>query len=219
MSLLSLFTRKPPTLGYGELTVQFDAVLEQVVTKAAQITEFPVEFGANASDHRIVMPVRYTLVGAISNNPVRIGLDNIAGVAAQVATGAIGSRLGSAASAVSSAVGGAISAAFLAGSSGTRSSSAWDMLSDLLANGEPFDVQVGDELIQDMVIIRLDRRRTPQNEDGLEFIADLQQLQIINTQTVQKGTVKSADQLPANDPVSTQAAPVESRGQVVGLPE
>jgi len=220
MSLVTLFTRRDPTLGYGEMVVQFDAVMEQIVTKAVHVTEFPLEFGANASDHRIVLPTRYTLIGAISNNPIRIGWDSdpnmaIGGTAVQGILGAIGGRAG----AVLSRAGGAVSAAFLAGSSGTRSSNAWALLSELMRAGEPFEVQVGDENLPDMVITRLDRRRLPENENGLEFIAELRQLQIVHTQTVASSPIESVNQLRAGDPVRTLGAPVESRGQIVGLPE
>lgn len=220
MSLVTLFTRRDPTIGYGDLTVQFDAVLEQVVTKAVHVTEFPVEFGANAADHRVVLPTRYTLVGAISNNPIRIGWDSdpnmlIGGTISQQVMGRIGGRAG----AVISAVGGAVSAAFLAGSSGTRSSNAWALLSELMITGEPFEVQAGDENIPDMVITRLDQRRLPETENGLEFIAELRQLPIVHTQTVASSPVQSVNQLRAGDPIRSLAAPVESRGQVVGMPE
>lgn len=215
MSLVSLFTRTDPSLGVGELAVHFDAVLEQVVSKSVDITEFPVEFGANANDHRIIQPVRYTLVGAISNNPIRLSLDNLPGTLLGSAVGSIGGRAG----AVGTGIAGVINAAFLAGSSGTRSSSAWATLTDLMNQGEPFDVQVGDETIPSMIIARLDRRRVPQNENGLEFIAELRQLSIIQTQTVALGQIQSAAQLRQNDPIATQAAPVDSRGLVVGLPQ
>ena len=79
--------------------------------------------------------------------------------------------------------------------------------------GEPFTVQTGLELLDNMVITRLDTRKTPQNEDGLEFIAELRELIVVYTQLV-KTTVESAAQLPEGDRAKTQAAPEQQQGQV-----
>lgn len=60
------------------------------------------------------------------------------------------------------------------------------------------------------MIIRLDERTRPDNEDGLVFIAELQQVRIGQAKVGQG--VKSAEQLLKNDPVTTQGAPSVSNG-------
>ncbi|MNH33374.1 hypothetical protein D3C79_938820 [compost metagenome] len=61
-----------------------------------------------------------------------------------------------------------------------------------------------------MVLIRLDQRTRPEDEDGLVFVAELQQVRIVKSQ-ITRG-VTSADQLQQNDPVATQGAPMVSMG-------
>jgi hypothetical protein len=54
-------------------------------------------------------------------------------------------------------------------------------------------LDTGKEIMRDMMIIRLDERTLPENEDGLVFIAELQQVRIVRSK-VGRG-VTSADQL------------------------
>lgn len=205
MSLLSLFTQSAPTLG----GVSFDAVLEYSTEKSITLTQFPVEFGANINDHRILNPERYYLVGAVSNNPLGFGLDDIA----NIGVGASGTLIGGVAGAAVSAVGSFLSSAFLSGSSQTRAASAWELMSRLLQSGEPFEVVSGLETLRDMVVINLSQRTTPESEQGVIFIAELRQVQIVFTELVQTG-VASSGQLRKNDRSATQAAPDVQKGQV-----
>ncbi|MNP73846.1 hypothetical protein D3C76_1706240 [compost metagenome] len=64
--------------------------------------------------------------------------------------------------------------------------------------------------MKDMVLIRIDQRTRPEDEDGLVFVAELQQARIVRSQ-ISRG-VTSADQLLKNDPVATQGAPMVSSG-------
>lgn len=205
MSITTLFTSSAPSLG----GVSFDAVLEYSTEKSITLTQYPVEFGANINDHRILNPDRYYLVGAISNNPLGFGLDDIA----NIGVGAAGTLIGGVAGAAVSAVGSFLSASFLSGSSGTRSASAWELLSNLMTSGEPFEVVSGLETLRDMVVINISQRTTPESEQGLIFIAELRQVQIVFTQLVQTG-VASSGQLSKTDRSATQAAPDVQKGQV-----
>ena len=66
------------------------------------------------------------------------------------------------------------------------------------------------EIMRDMMLVRLDQRTRPEDEDGLIFIAELQQVRIVKSK-VGKG-VTSADQLMKNDTVTTQGAPMVDSG-------
>lgn len=198
MSLMSIFTKTLPKIG----PLEFDAKLEGITSKAVTLTQYPVEFGANTNDHAILMPNRYLLTGAVSNSPLGLGLDDIGMMGAGAIATAVGGVGGAAITAVS--------AYLLSGGDDTRASTAWASLTAIMEARAKFDLDTGKEIMRDMMIIRLDERTRPENEDGLVFIAELQQVRIVRS-TVGRG-VTSADQLMKNDTVSTQGAPMISAG-------
>ena len=198
MSLMSIYTKTLPKIG----PLEFDAKLEGITSKAITLTQYPVEFGANTNDHAILMPNRYLLTGAVSNSPLGLGLDDIGMMGAGAIATAVGGVGGAAITAVS--------AYLLSGGDDTRASTAWASLTAIMEARAKFDLDTGKEIMRDMMIIRLDERTRPENEDGLVFIAELQQVRIVRS-TVGRG-VTSADQLMKNDTVSTQGAPMISAG-------
>lgn len=196
--VMSIFSKTLPTMG----PLEFDAKLEGSTSKAILLTQYPVEFGANTNDHAILLPDRYLLTGAISNTPLGLGLDDIGMMGAGVAASVVGGVAGAAITAVS--------AYLLSGSEETRASTAWASLTAILKSRSRFDLDTGREIMQDMVLIRLDERTRPETEDGLIFVAELQQIKLSKSVTT-KG-VTSADQLMQNDSVATQGAPMVSTG-------
>lgn len=198
MSLMSIFTKTLPKIG----PLEFDAKLEGITSKAITLTQYPVEFGANTNDHAILMPNRYLLTGAVSNSPLGLGLDDIGMMGAGALATVVGGVGGAAISAVS--------AYLLSGSDDTRASTAWASLTAIMEARAKFDLDTGKEIMRDMMIIRLDERTRPDNEDGLVFIAELQQVRIVKS-PLGRG-VNSADQLMQNDTVSTQGAPMVTTG-------
>lgn len=196
--VMSIFSKTLPMLG----PIEFDAKLEGATSKAVQLTEFPVEFGTNGNDHARLLPDRYLLTGAVSNTPLGIGLDDLG----MMGVGAISSAIGGVAGAAISTV----SAYLLSGSEATRAATAWAALTALLQSRARFDLVTEYETLKNMVLIRLDQRTRPEDEDGLVFVAELQQVRVISSQ-VTRG-VTSADQLLQNDPVATQGASMISTG-------
>lgn len=198
MSLMSIFSKTLPKIG----SLEFDAKLEGITSKSITLTQYPVEFGANTNDHAILMPNRYLLTGAVSNSPLGLGLDDIGMMGAGAIATAVGGIGGAGISAVS--------AYLLSSSDETRASTAWASLTALMESRGRFDLDTGKEIMRDMMITRLDERTRPENEDGLVFIAELQQVRIVKSQ-IGRG-VTSADQLMKNDTVSTQGAPMVTTG-------
>lgn len=201
MSLLSIFTRQSATIaGY-----QFDAVLEDSFEASVELTRYPVESGVRVADHRIIEPVKYYMIGAISNNPLKIidaagliagGLSNLAGSNPLVATVA------------------GLSAGFLSGNSDTRASSALEFLLQLLTAGLPFDVDAVDIQLQNMVLTRVSRDRDPENENGLVFVAEMHEL--VQLERLSTKTQPRQDQLADGDPAKAGASATMNSGQQVG---
>ncbi|MGO3890079.1 MAG: phage baseplate protein [Paenalcaligenes sp.] len=201
MSTVSILTRQSPTLaGY-----QFDAVLEDTFEASIELTRYPVESGVKVADHRIIQPMKYFMVGAVSNNPLK-AIDKYALVAGGLSNILRSSPL------VATVAG--LSAGFLSGTPGTRASSTLQLLMDLLVSGKPFDVDAVDIQLKDMVLTRLSRDRDPETENGLIFVAELQEL--VQLSRLSDFTQPTQDQLADGDPCKAGAAAVASRGQQTG---
>lgn len=200
MSLINIFVAKAPTLA----GIEFDAVLEDTFEATVDLTSYPIELGARASDHRIINPFRWSLVGAISNTPLGPNVTDFVG-------GGLSNFFDSG---VLSTVAG-LSAGFLAGSNETRSSSALDLLLKLMVSGEPFNVDAGDKILENMVIARIRRTKDASNEGGLIFEADLQEFPELST--VIAKNQPSSSQLNPNDPSASQCSALNNRGEIKGL--
>lgn len=195
---MNIFTRQAPTIaGYS-----FDAVLEDTFEATVTIVSVPIESGVRISDHRILNPFKWTMTGAISNNPVKVQLTDFLG-------GAI-SNLTS--NPIVSTVAG-LSAGFLSGSDETRASTTLEFLIWLMQSADPFDIDAGDILLKNMAITRLSRTKEPRNEGGLEFVAELQE--VISLDRVAQSTECALPQLRDGDPSQSALSRAIKRGQAI----
>lgn len=161
MSIVNLFTKQAPTIaGYS-----FDAVLEDTFEATVEVTTYPIESGVRVADHRILQPLKWSMVGAVSNNPLKVQLtDFLGGALSNLTNNPLVSTIAG------------LSAGFLAGSDETRASTTLQFLIVLMQSGDPFTIDAGDITLNNMVITRLSRTKDPENENGLIFVADLQEL-------------------------------------------
>lgn len=198
MSIINLFTKQAPTIaGY-----QFDAILEDTLDVSVEWTVYPVESGVNVNDHRIIQPVRWTMTGAVSNNPLKVQLtDFLAGGLSNLTNNPY----------VAAVAG--LAAGFLAGSNETRASTALEFLINLMRAGEPFAIDAGDIQLQNMVISRIGRTKDITNETGLIFVCELQEL--ITLDRLQNLTQPSQYQLRDGDPSKSSLAGVVKKGQQI----
>ncbi len=197
MSILSIFTKRDPEIN----GVTFDAVLEDTLDLSVEVTSYPIESGVRISDHRILQPFKWSIVGAVTNNPLKTkltdfltgGLSNLMPNNPYVAMGA------------------GLFAGWLAGSNDTRSSTTLQYLIGLMASGDPFTVSAGDITLKNMVITRISRTKDPENEGGLIFIADLQEVITLDRISVEdRATVDSTR---SGDPSQTGIMGMVKKGQ------
>lgn len=198
MSIINLFTKQAPTLaGYS-----FDAVLEDSLEASVEWTSYPVETGVNVNDHRIIQPVKWTLTGAVSNNPLQVQItDFLAGGLSNLTNNPY----------VATVAG--LAAGFLSGSDETRSSTTLEFLINLMVAGEPFDIDAGDIQLQNMVIGRIGRTKNPENEQGLIFVADLQEL--ITLDRIPQSGQPSQTMLRDGDPAKSGVSSLIRKGRVL----
>lgn len=134
-------------------SIFIDAFLRESHQSEVSITEFPVEFGININDHRVILPKVIEIEGAVSNmTPL------IFGASFKVPD-------------------------FVVGSNTSRATQAWKNLLLLQQTGEPFDVQTGLITYKNMVIQSLRADRDKFTSGGLFFTAKLKEVVILTTET------------------------------------
>ena len=203
MSLISLFTKKAPTFNIGGGIIAFDAVLEDTLEASVEYTSFPLEVGANASDHGIIQPITWTITGLASNNPLGLEPSQITGFLTNFfdIPGL-------------SAIAG-LAAGFLSGSDETNAGATLQLLLGLMYLREPFDIDAVDIQLSNMVITNITRTKNPNNENGLEFTAELMELPLISTVITTNQPGQS--QLRDFDPAKTQSTALVKKGEVSTL--
>jgi len=193
VSIITLFTRKTPNIA----GIQFDAIMEDTFEASVDVTGFTIESGVRAADHRIVQPLQWSLIVAVSNNPLTIFPTQF--------VGALGSG-GTAATVAGLASG------ILSSSAETRTSEVLDQLLTLMVTGEPFTVDIGERILQNMTITSIRRTKTPENETGLFAEVSLQELPTLST-IVSRGNQPSQNQLRDGDVSKSQVAKLIDKGE------
>lgn len=193
MSIVTLFTRKTPNIA----GIQFDAIMEDTFEASVEVTGFTIESGVRAADHRVIQPLQWSLIVAVSNNPLTIFPTQF--------VGALGSG------GTSATVAG-LAAGILSSSPETRTSEVLDQLLTLMVNGEPFSVDIGERILQNMTITNIRRTKTPENEQGLFAEVSMQELPTLST-IISRGTEPTQEQLRDGDASKSQAAKLIDKGE------
>lgn len=197
MSLINLLVKRGPQLG----SLQFDAVLSYDLDASVDIVQYPIETGTPIADHIIYQPIRYTMTGAVSNNPLKVSITDFTGALTNLVDDN-----------PFIAAGAGLFAGWLSGSNETRSSTTLNTLLDFMYSGQVFTVDTGEITLNNMVIQRIGRSKDPENENGLIFVAELQQ--IVTLDRVANGSQPAQYQLNSNDVSSTSISGLIERGYI-----
>ena len=197
MSLINLLVKRGPQLG----SLQFDAVLSDDLDASVDIVQYPIETGTPIADHIIYQPIRYTMTGAVSNNPLKVSITDFTGVLTNLVDDN-----------PFIAAGAGLFAGWLSGSNETRSSTTLNTLLDFMYSGQVFTVDTGEITLNNMVIQRIGRSKDPENENGLIFVAELQQ--IVTLDRVANGSQPAQYQLNSDDVSSTSISGLIERGYI-----
>ena len=198
MSIVNILTRETPTIAGHE----FDAILEDTLEVSNELTGYAVEFGVRAQDHAITNPFRWSLTVAISNNPLKVQESDFIGAASFLDTdsGILATAAG-------------LSAGYLAGSQETRSSSALEFLVGLATSKQRFDISAGDIDLTDMIVRKITRQKSAENENALVAVVELQQLITLETVVSNQPTLQ---ELNSQDRSCTSNAATVNKGEIVG---
>lgn len=197
MSLINLLVKRGPQLG----SLQFDAILSDDLDASVDIVQYPIETGTPIADHIIYQPIRYTMTGAVSNNPLKVNITDFTGALTNLVDDN-----------PFIAAGAGLFAGWLSGSNETRSSTTLNTLLDFMYSGQVFTVDTGEITLNNMVIQRIGRSKDPENENGLIFVAELQQ--IVTLDRVANGSQPAQYQLNSNDVSSTSISGLIERGYI-----
>lgn len=197
MSLINLLVKRGPQLG----SLQFDAVLSDDLDASVDIVQYPIETGTPIADHIIYQPIRYTMTGAVSNNPLKVSITDFTGALTNLVDNN-----------PFIAAGAGLFAGWLSGSNETRSSTTLNTLLDFMYSGQVFTVDTGEITLNNMVIQHIGRSKDPENENGLIFVAELQQ--IVTLDRVANGSQPAQYQLNSNDVSSTSISGLIERGYI-----
>lgn len=209
MSIVGIFTTAQPSIH----NVAFDATLEEVTELTAEVTEFPIENGSIGNDHAVIRPLKLVMRVGISDNPVRAlaretrGLSPLIGIGAGSAVAEL-EELAAAAGLGFSLV----NAAFTAGRAATRSQSALDAVRELQRSLSLFNVVTLKRQYKGCLITSTYQETTPENEQGLELVVEMQEMLIINSR------INKAKTPALEDTAQTQAQETTNLGRL-GLQE
>lgn len=198
-----------PKIGKDNSWIEVDAVISSTINASISYTNYPIEMGANVSDHGIIQPKVFTLQGGVSANPLGVKLTDFAG--GFFSNFFNGSRITQAAG---------LSAGYLAGSDEGRPASTLTLLYQLMYARKAFDFFTGFDVVKNVVITNISVDRNTRNENAIVFDATLQELITID-RIDYKGRVSSStniDSTNSGDPVQTMNGIPKSQGtKTLGL--
>lgn len=204
MSLTSIFAKNAPRIGMGDEWITFDAVIEDALEFTVDYTQFPIELGADATDHGIIRPATQVMTVSVSNNPLSFGF-------ASSAIGFVSNFIDSAAGQLAAG----LAAGFLDEDSSSRAKETLEFFVTLMYSRKPFDVDSVDRQMNNMVITKLRRTRNTENESGLELIIEMQELPLLAT--VISANQPNVEELAEDDPSQSQAAADQNKGEVIPI--
>ncbi len=141
----------------------FDAVFEETHESELEVTDNPVETGVVVSDHAFMKPLKVTLSAGVSDTPLKYW-QSAGGTGQDAWTKQDGDDP-------------------FASDSG-RVRRAYELLTELQALAEPFDVQTGLKLYSNMVCTSIRTSQDKETAGALLFTATLREVIIVYTQVV-----------------------------------
>lgn len=172
----------------AETIITVDVTLTQDHQRSAEVTDSPVETGADVSDHRRVKPEVFKMRGIVSD------IDPEAGI--------LGGIAGAATSLVSDS---------------SRSRDAYLTLVDLFDSDQVFTIVTSLQVYPDMVFTDLSVHIDPQTGKAIDFEATVRTIRFASSEFVDAPTVKSvAHTAPkAKKPAVKAPIPVEKAGSLL----
>lgn len=175
--------------GYFVGSVKFDLLISESHSIEAQVTQHPLENGAVVSDHVRVLPRKGSLVGFVTNHPLKPPTDPLPEwflekVHALGNPGILESL---------SRVYGGVAGSLGAGSKGltdadfanlprlrtNRALNTWDLLKRLVEAREPVTISTGMEKPENVIVTKVSTSHDAKDGESLRFQVEFQQITIV----------------------------------------
>lgn len=180
MAFENLFIRTQKSLG----GITLDAVITEAHSSVVRLTNNPVEFGADITDHAVIEPKVLNINAVVSDTPLGVAAF---GQIVDLVTGLFGT-----------ATDGNI----------TRSNAAYNALVQLQEQREPIDVQTKLKLYTNMMITSIDTNQDKDSSRIVDMFISLKEVLIVESEIVQL----SPEQLLDGSPTE-QGSVGEKRGR------
>jgi len=197
MALLSILTGVVPqrTIFENSKGIQLlvvDVTMNITPTFSAEVTQHPVEDGPDVSDHIRVKNVTISMEGIASETPLT--LEESARGLITSAAGAVGSRIGGTLGGEIGSVAGGLGANILIKAQ-NKAEAIRDALIELLNERKVFNIaapSLKKEYANNFVITSLTFPKDSATGRAVRFSAQLQQIQIVESQTVKLGKLQAS---------------------------
>lgn len=178
MALENLFVRVKKSIG----GIQLDAVISENHVSSVEFTSNPVEYGAEITDHAVVLPKEVVIDAHVSDTPLGIAavgqiIDNV--------TGLFGSSTSE---------------------NVTRSVAAYNDIIKLQESADPLEIQTGLKLYTNMGITNVTVVRDIKTSRAVRMLISLKELLIVKTEVAQL----EPNQLESGDVTKQGSPPVDS---------
>jgi hypothetical protein len=186
MAFKSLFVRNVKSFS----GVVFDATISESHNAKVELTRFPVEHGADITDHAVIEPKELTIVAWVTDSPLNQSITN------EIIESASG----------------------LFGQSNnifpiTRSSAVFNRLMSVLDSRAPLIIQTGLKQYSNMIMTGFSVSQDASTSKALPMVINLREVRIVKTAIVPL----SSDTLPPE--TQKQASAAQDRGQVAPVTE
>lgn len=180
----SLFYRQE---GYFVGSVSFDVLVSENHKLEAQVTEHPVETGANINDHIRRMPRKGTLVGLVTNHPLKGRAELPSDLRQKLADIGNTTYLGTVAQQYGLASRPTLTASDFASLEAptNRAEDAWSLFKRLWETGEPVTISTGLERYTDVFVTSVSTDRTSDTGEALRFTVEFQEVRFVTLTDVE----------------------------------
>lgn len=176
MAFENLFIRTKKFIG----DIQLDAVISEAHSNTVEVTDNPVELGANISDHAIILPKKITITADVSDTPLGFAavnqiIDNVSGLFGSSTSPNI-----------------------------TRSTAAYSALVQLMEELEPIEIQTKLVLYKNMIITNIDTRQDKDSSRIVSLVISAREVLITESQVIKLEASQLEDGSPKEQGTSAE---------------
>lgn len=204
--------------GYSVGSVQFDLLISESHSIEAQVTQHPLENGAVVSDHVRILPRKGSLVGFVTNHPLKPPseplpewfLDKVTTLGNPGILESLSRTFGGLTNSLGIGSKGPTDADFAnLPRPRNRALDTWNLLKGIVKDKEPVLISTGMERPKNVIITKVSTSHDKQDGESLRFQVEFQQISIV--------TLKEVEVLAATKPLDpTQGTAKANKGKVGG---